>query len=680
MYDLKAFFIKYFEHVFITVTLIAVACIYYFAPYKLAFLNFFFIPILMAGYFLGVRYAVTGAIMCVAIVCASLAVDPEPFIAQGNRWDVYMQVGLWGSFLIASGALVGRLYERLEERFGSETELNKELRNMQKELVTANDQLREYADNLESMVQEKTAHLADSKQSMEKLKGKVEEVLHMTMDPTVAQLLIEGKLRNEKRHISVLVADLKGFTPYSERRQPESVIQELNRFLAEMSSFNDAYRAHLDRYTGDGFMLEFGAPIDYKHHQLLAVVCGIRMMEFMRASDYPWKMRLGLTSGSAVMGLIGGRMRSYTVMGNCANTASRLESLCPPGSMLIDQATFSAVEPFIRARLYRPDETRDTLTDAAERELRELEHELLENDDNVDCMVRLAKKYLELNYTDKAKALFSRAMTTRPNHEQAKLGYADACIRAEQNLMPIKGRRSRMALYEVEGVRDFLDCPAIPKSLVETYRHVVDGCDIPPELVWPWEVISGQFGHAARSTLLAYALADQLGVGEKERQSLVTAGFLHDTGLRIVPHSLLTKSTTLTPDDLAQIRKHPEESVRIMHKHGYRDPVAMECVLNHHQTPSGTGYPSQSSHLGMSRLSRIIAVVDAYESMTSERPWRDKWNPHGALEEMRVDAAAGKYDREIFQVFEKMITSRLPETSATLHSLSFLSASKANDQ
>ncbi|MDX8410653.1 MAG: adenylate/guanylate cyclase domain-containing protein [Mariprofundaceae bacterium] len=679
MYSLKDYFIKHFEHLFITVVLIGVACIHYFAPYKLAFLNFFFIPILMAGYFLGVRYAVSGAVFCVLMVCASLALNPEAFISQGNTWDAYMQVALWGGFLITSGALVGHLYERLDERISTENELNKELRHMQKEMVNANDQLREYADNLESMVQDKTAHLADSKQVLAKLKGKVEEVLHMTMDPTVAQMLIESKLRNEKRHISVLVADLKGFTPYSERRQPESVIQELNRFLADMSTFTEAYRAHLDRYTGDGFMLEFGAPVDYKHHQLLAVTCGIRMMEFMRASEYPWKMRVGLTSGPAVVGLIGGRKRSYTVMGNCANTASRLEGLCPPASMLIDEATYKAVEPYINGRLYRPAELQDTVTAAAENELKELEQEHRDNQDDVDCMVRLAQKYLTLNHSGKAKDMFSLAMNAHPSHQEAKLGFAEACIQAEQNLTPIKGRRMRMALFEVQGIRDFFDCAAIPPSVAEKYRHVIDDIDIPADLVLPWEIISGQFGHAARTTLLAYALADQLKIGEKERKSLVTAGFLHDTGLSVVPHSLLTKSTALIADDLKQIQRHPEESVRIMIKHGYKDPIALECVLNHHQTPDGAGYPQQSSKLGMSPLSRIMAIVDAYESMTSERPWRDKWNPHGALEEMRVDTTNGKYDRRMFEVFEKMITSSLPESSATLHSLSFLNVSTAND-
>ena len=679
MYGLKDLFIKYFEHLFITVVLVGIICIHLLAPYKLAFLSFFYIPILLAGYFLGARYAITGAIFCVLLVAVSVVVTPEVFISQVNYWEAYAQLILWAVSLIASGAIVGHMQDRLSERISNEKELNNELRGMHKEMEAANDQLREYADNIENMVQDKTSHLADGKQVVEKLKRKVEEVLHMTMDPTVAQLLIENKLRNEKRHISVLVADLKGFTPYSERRQPESVIQELNRFLADMSSFTEGYHAHLDRYTGDGFMLEFGAPVDYKHHQLQAVVCGIRMMEFMRASKYPWKMRVGLTSGPAVVGLIGGRKRSYTVMGNCANTASRLEGLCPPGSMLIDEPTYNAVEPYINGRLFRPTELQDTMTDATERELRDLEQDLAANQDDVDCMVKLAKKYLALNRSAKAKDMFGRAMNAQPDHSEAKLGYAEASIQAEQSLTPIKGRRLRMALFEIEGIRDFLDCPAIPPSLVEKYRHVVDEIDIPSELVLPWEIVSGQFGHAARTTLLAYALADQLGIGEKERKSLITAAYLHDTGLRIVPHSLLTKSTTLTADDISQIQKHPAESVRIMRKRGYNDPIALECVLNHHQTPSKTGYPKENSKLGMSKLSRIMAIVDAYESMTSDRPWREKWNPRGALEEMRVDTVNGKYDPHMFEVFENMITSLLPDATATLHTLSFLKASKAND-
>jgi len=663
MHKLKEYIMEHFEEMFVLVILLSVVSIYYFATYKLAFLNFFFLPILMAGTFLGLRHAVIGAFLCVLLVCVYLALNPDPFLIAQTKLDIYLQVSLWGGFLILSGALVGKLYDRLKRRVDEAGKLNEELVGTQKELVDANEKLNEYANNLKSMVEEKTSSLAESKRSVEQLKSKVEEVLHMSMDPIVAQMMIEKRLRNEKKNISALMVDLQGFTTYSEQRQPETVIQELNSFLDDMASYVEAYYAHHDAYTGDGFILEFGSPIDHKNHALLATVCGVRMMEFMRTSKYPWKMRVGVSTGYAIMGLIGGSKRqAYTAIGNCMNAASRLEGLCPANSMLIDHETFEFVEDYVDSSIFVSDRRRKNDTQIKiQQELLKVEEEISRNPDDARVIVKAAEKCLELDACDRAKGLFYQAMHLDPDDEPAKLGYAEACLKVEQKSQTaIRGKKQGMILHEILGIKNPLLKSNIPQSFVHKYGDIIKKVPYACDLIWPSEIISGSLGGSARVAILACALADRLNIEEKERQALIAAAYLHDIGMRIVPHAVLTKESGFSPNDMEAIRQHPRESVSLLRKHGYDDPMLLECVLNHHQRPDGSGYPPlKEEHAAPPRISLILAVADSYEAITSNRPWREKWVPQGALGEMRPEAINGKFDQDIFETFDNMMLEAL---------------------
>jgi adenylate cyclase len=109
------------------------------------------------------------------------------------------------------------------------------------------------------------------------MKEKVEKALYATMDPVVAKLATEGKLRFEKREISIMFTDLTNFTAYSDKNRADVVLEELNRYFGQIEPIVDLFRGHIDKYMGDGIMVEFGAPVDYDRHALLAVLAGLRM-------------------------------------------------------------------------------------------------------------------------------------------------------------------------------------------------------------------------------------------------------------------------------------------------------------------------------------------------------------------------------------------------------------------
>ena len=136
---------------------------------------------------------------------------------------------------------------------------------------------------------------------------KVEEALYSTMDASVVKLIIEKRLRTEKRKISILFSDLKNFTLFSKERRPEVVTTDLNRLFEELEEVLLDYKAHIDKYLGDGIMVEFGAPTDYERHSLMATVAGLTIQERLSAGNYPWQMRVGISTGEPIIVLIGQR-------------------------------------------------------------------------------------------------------------------------------------------------------------------------------------------------------------------------------------------------------------------------------------------------------------------------------------------------------------------------------------
>src|SRR4029453_15632561 len=219
-------------------------------------------PIILAGYFLGRRTAVLGALLCALMIAVYVVLFPEAFSVRSESLDVYTHIAAWAGFLILAGAVVGRLQEKLAGQMLNTTTLNAELRQREEALTTANQTLKDYGDNLETRVHERTEELEESKRAVEAMKTKVEDTLYATMDSAVANLIIEGRLRTEKRNVAVMFSGLSGFTNYSEERPPELVIRDLNRYLGDIEPIIMAYRGHIDKYMGDGTMCEFGAPLD----------------------------------------------------------------------------------------------------------------------------------------------------------------------------------------------------------------------------------------------------------------------------------------------------------------------------------------------------------------------------------------------------------------------------------
>jgi len=156
----------------------------------------------------------------------------------------------------------------------------------------------------------------------------------------------------EVRDVSVLFADIVGFTSMSERMSPAAVALLLSDYLSRMTDVIFKYEGTLDKYIGDAIMAVFGAPLDMPDHAERSIKAALEMRERLdefnseRKEGPTIRIRIGINSGKAVAGEIGSiNKKEYTVLGDTVNTASRLESsVAKPGIIVIGENTYAATK------------------------------------------------------------------------------------------------------------------------------------------------------------------------------------------------------------------------------------------------------------------------------------------------------------------------------------------------
>ncbi|MTJ14032.1 FHA domain-containing protein [Anabaena sp. UHCC 0187] len=191
---------------------------------------------------------------------------------------------------------------------------------------------------------------------LEKLK--TEEVIRHRLEryhsPAVVQQLIsvgsspDGRLAPAENEISILFADLVGFTAISERLTPTEIAQLLNNLFEEMLQEVFLYSGTLDKYIGDCIMAFFGAPEPDPGHADRAVASAKGMLtrlQHLNANNFwqePLQLRIAINSGKAVVGDVGSSQRvDYTALGATINLAARMEGICSPGECVISEVTYN---------------------------------------------------------------------------------------------------------------------------------------------------------------------------------------------------------------------------------------------------------------------------------------------------------------------------------------------------
>jgi len=172
-------------------------------------------------------------------------------------------------------------------------------------------------------------------------------------------------------------------------------------------------------------------------------------------------------------------------------------------------------------------------------------------------------------------------------------------------------------------------------------------------------------GHSQRIGRLTEQVARRLGLPAAQCELLHLAGELHDIGLLAVSEGVLGKQTNFGTGDFRTVKRHSEVSYEVLKPLEMLHPV-LPAIRYHHERGNGTGYPMGLSGEAIPLEARILAVADAYDAMTHDRPHRPAMTPAGAVSELRRCTPSG-YDSQCVEALAAVVgmaQAPLPEEIA----------------
>ena len=188
------------------------------------------------------------------------------------------------------------------------------------------------------------------------------KALERFMDKNVAAEVLKNPDRtlSNRIPITVLLADLRGFTSLSERLPPNETVGILNEYFTALTPVIFEYGGTLDKYIGDEIMALFGPPKpDIAKNAQRAILCALKMRKAFHGLQKIWKeqrgldieMGIALNTGEAIVGFVGSEnLTNYTAIGDTVNTAARLEGITGPGRIMVTKATYDFVGKFCEAK------------------------------------------------------------------------------------------------------------------------------------------------------------------------------------------------------------------------------------------------------------------------------------------------------------------------------------------
>ncbi len=163
-------------------------------------------------------------------------------------------------------------------------------------------------------------------------------------------------------------------------------------------------------------------------------------------------------------------------------------------------------------------------------------------------------------------------------------------------------------------------------------------------------------GHSIRVTEYCLSIADNIGFSENEKVVLEVAAILHDFGKIGIDESILLKPGALTQEDRDEITMHVMRGYYMLA--GFSELIeALKGVKSHHEYYDGSGYPEGLTKGDIPLIARIIAVADAFDAMTSERPYRKAMIKQAAIEELKR-ASNSQFDPAIVKIFLKILSQK----------------------
>ena len=170
------------------------------------------------------------------------------------------------------------------------------------------------------------------------------------------------------------------------------------------------------------------------------------------------------------------------------------------------------------------------------------------------------------------------------------------------------------------------------------------------------------FHHSLNVGIMAALMGTWMGWPEWQSRQLVAAGLLHDIGKLTIDMNLMNKTGKLKPEEFAIIKRHPEFGARLLQEVGVEISDVISGVAQHHERCDGSGYPAGLGKESISVFARILAFLDIYDAMASNRVYASKKSPFEAFAVMGDDMKAGRLDPEFAVQFMKNTSRALVGT------------------
>jgi class 3 adenylate cyclase/HAMP domain-containing protein len=249
---------------------------------------------------------------------------------------------------IEKGKEIPYLDDRRTDEFG---QMAVAFKRMVENLKRSEQELKDHRDHLQEMVKERTAELEASQQEATELSEFLKKMFGRYLSAEVMDSLLENpsalELGGERREVTIMISDLRGFTALSERLEPEQVVKMLNGYFEVMVEVVHQYNGTINEIIGDSLVVIFGAPQEVTDRAQRAIACAIAMQNAMakvneenRNKGLPeLETGIGLHDSEVVVGNIGSSKRfKYSVVGSGVNMASRIESYTVGGQILISES------------------------------------------------------------------------------------------------------------------------------------------------------------------------------------------------------------------------------------------------------------------------------------------------------------------------------------------------------
>jgi putative nucleotidyltransferase with HDIG domain len=166
--------------------------------------------------------------------------------------------------------------------------------------------------------------------------------------------------------------------------------------------------------------------------------------------------------------------------------------------------------------------------------------------------------------------------------------------------------------------------------------------------------------HTRRVSLLAVRVGEQMRLPAASLRHLAMGGLLHDIGKLSVPESILGKPGSLTDEEFAEIKRHPDSGLRLLRNLGGFPEQVHRLVHEHHERLNGTGYPRGIAGPELGIGPRILAVCDVFDALTSDRCYRDAWTEEDALALLRREAGSA-YDARVVRAVEIVLGAQVAD-------------------